>query len=94
MVAALCLAPVARADDADFAKSKKCLNCHAVDQKLVGPAFKAVAARYAADKEAEARLAKKIREGGAGAWGIVPMPANDLASAEATRLAKWVLQQK
>ena len=86
---------VARADDADFAKSKKCMNCHALDQKLVGPAFKAVAARYAGDKDAEARLAKKIREGGAGSWGVVPMPANtEVDAAAAQRLAHWVLMQK
>lgn len=85
---------VARADDADFARSKQCLNCHAMDAKRVGPAYRSVAARYADDRDAEARLAKKIRGGGAGAWGVVPMPANDVTPAEAQRLARWVLMQK
>ena len=87
------LSSVAGADDSDFARSKKCLNCHAIDTKLVGPAYRSVAARYAADRDAETRLVKKIREGGAGAWGVVPMPANDVTPAEAQRLARWVLMQ-
>ena len=82
------------ADDAALAQSKKCLNCHALDRKVVGPAFKAVAARYADDRDAQDRLATKIRAGGAGAWGVVPMPANDVTAAEAAALAHWVLQQK
>jgi cytochrome c len=81
-------------DDAALARAKKCTNCHAVDQKLVGPAFKAVAARYVNDAGAEDRLARKIREGGAGVWGVVPMPSNDVSPAEAKELAHWVLQQK
>lgn len=81
-------------DDADFARSKKCMNCHAIDRKVVGPAFRSVAARYAGDKEAEARLAKKIMQGGSGSWGVVPMPSNDVTKAEAERLAHWVLTQK
>jgi len=85
----------ARADDADLAKSKKCMNCHALDEKRVGPPFKAVAARYANDQAAEERLADKIRNGGSGAWGVVPMPQNDEVSKEdAKRLAHWVLMQK
>jgi cytochrome c len=88
-------APNARAaDDVSLSRAKKCMNCHAIAEKLVGPAFKAVAARYANDKDAEARLAKKIREGGSGSWGVVPMPTNDVTPAEATQLAHWVLMQK
>jgi cytochrome c len=93
VVAGLCGS--AYADDADFAKSKKCMNCHALDEKRVGPPFKAVAARYANDPGAEERLAIKIREGGANVWGVVPMPANgEVSKAEAQRLAHWVLMQK
>jgi cytochrome c len=94
LLGAACAARAAPADDAELARAKKCMNCHAVDQKLVGPAFKSVAARYADDHEAEARLATKIREGGAGSWGVVPMPANAITQAEAQRLAHWVLMQK
>jgi len=77
---------------ADLAKQKNCMACHAVDKKLVGPSYKDVAAKYKADKDAPAKLAKKIREGGVGAWGQVPMPANpQVSEAEAASLAKWVL---
>jgi cytochrome c len=80
---------------ADLAKAKNCLACHAVDKKLIGPAYKDVAAKYAGDKDAVAKLAKKVREGGVGAWGQIPMPANPQVSAdEATTLVKWVLSQK
>ncbi len=91
----LAQATTARADDADFVKSKKCMNCHALDEKRVGPPFTSIAARYANDKEAEGRLAKKIREGGSGAWGVVPMPMNpEVDASESIRLARWVLMQK
>jgi len=77
---------------ADLAKAKNCMACHALDKKLVGPAYKDVAAKYAKDKDAAGKLAKKIREGGTGAWGQVPMPANpQVSEAEAQTLAKWVL---
>jgi len=78
----------------ELAKQKNCLACHAVDKKLVGPAYKDVAAKYKGDKDAAARLAKKIREGGVGVWGQVPMPANpQVNEQEAMSLAKWVLSQ-
>lgn len=79
---------------AELAKQKNCMACHAVDKKLVGPSYKDVAAKYKADKDAATKLAKKIREGGVGVWGQVPMPANpQVNDAEATSLAKWVLAQ-
>jgi cytochrome c len=69
--------------------------CHAIDKKLVGPAYKDVAAKYAKDKDAAKRLADKIVKGGSGVWGPVPMPANTQVSpAEAETLAKWVLTVK
>ena len=81
--------------NAELAKEKNCLACHAVDNKLVGPGYKEVAAKYKADKSAEAKLAKKIREGGVGVWGQIPMPANpQVSAAEAKELAKWVLSLK
>ncbi len=79
---------------AELAKQKNCLACHAVDKKLVGPSYKDVAAKYKGDKDAAAKLAKKIREGGVGVWGQVPMPANpQVNEQEAMSLAKWVLSQ-
>lgn len=80
---------------ADLAKSKNCLACHAPDKKLIGPSYKDVAAKYASDKEAVTKLAQKIRAGGVGSWGQIPMPANPQVSAdEAVALAKWVLATK
>lgn len=79
---------------AELAKSKNCLACHAADKKLVGPAYRDVAAKYKADKNAPAYLTKKIREGGVGVWGQIPMPANpQVNEQEAQTLAKWVLSQ-
>jgi cytochrome c len=80
---------------ADLAKSKNCMACHAVGSKLVGPAYKDVAAKYAGQKDAEAKLVAKVMKGGAGVWGPVPMPANpQVSDAEAHALVKWVLAQK
>ena len=79
----------------ELAKQKNCMACHAVDTKLVGPAFKAVAEKNRKDPSAEARLATKIVKGGSGVWGAVPMPANaNVSEAEAKALAKWVLSLK
>ena len=84
----------AMADQA-LAQSKNCMACHAVDKKLVGPAFKDVAAKYAGQKDAADKLAAKIIKGGSGVWGPIPMPANaQVNDAEAKKLATWVLAQK
>lgn len=81
--------------NADLAKAKNCLACHAPDKKLIGPAYKEVAAKYASDKDAASKLAQKIRAGGVGNWGQIPMPANpQVSAAEAETLAKWVLSVK
>jgi len=81
--------------NADLAQKKSCLACHAVDKKLVGPAYKDVAAKYAGQKDAAAKLADKIQKGGSGVWGQVPMPANPQVNAEeAKQLAAWVLSIK
>ena len=81
--------------DLALATSKNCMACHAVDKKLVGPAYKDVAIKYAGDKTAADKLAAKIQKGGAGVWGPVPMPANtQVNDAEAKKLAAWVLTTK
>lgn len=81
--------------NADLAQKKSCLACHAADKKLVGPSYKDVAAKYAGQKDAAAKLAEKIQKGGVGAWGQVPMPANPQVNAEeAKQLAAWVLSIK
>lgn len=81
--------------NADLAKAKNCLSCHAVDNKIVGPGFKEVAKKYAGDKTAEAKLATKVVKGGSGVWGAIAMPANpQVSEAEAKILVKWVLALK
>ncbi len=76
----------------DLATKKGCMACHAVDKKLVGPAYKEVAAKYKGQKDAEAKLADKVIKGGKGAWGEVPMPPNAAVTPdEAKTLVKWVL---
>jgi cytochrome c len=80
---------------ADMAKNKNCMACHAVDKKVIGPAYKDVAAKYAGQKDAADKLAQKILKGGSGVWGAVPMPANpQVNDAEAKQLAAWVLGAK
>ena len=88
------LAAPAMADEA-LAKSKNCMACHAVDKKLVGPAYKEIAKKYAGDATAADKLAQKVIKGGSGVWGAIPMPANPgVSEADAKKLAAWVLGQK
>ena len=82
------------ADEA-LAKSKNCMACHATDKKLVGPAYKEVAKKYAGDAKAVDMLATKIVKGGSGVWGAIPMPANtQVSEADAKKLAAWVMSLK
>ena len=84
---------IAVADEA-LAKKNLCLACHAVETKLVGPAFKDVAAKYKDRKDNVAYLVNKIKKGGSGVWGSIPMPAQpQLSDKEAEALAKWVLSK-
>jgi cytochrome c len=93
--AVLAAASFNAAASADLAKTKNCMACHAVDKKLIGPSYKEVAAKYASDKDAVSKLATKIRAGGVGVWGQIPMPANtQVSEAEAKTLATWVMSQK
>lgn len=78
--------------DMALATSKNCMSCHHSDRKVVGPALKEIAKRYANEPLALATLTTKIQKGGAGVWGVVPMPANpQVSEAEAQKLASWVL---
>lgn len=80
---------------ADLAKAKNCMACHAVGNKVIGPAYKDVAAKYAGQAGVEDRLTQKVLKGGSGVWGAVPMPANtQVSEAEARTLVKWVLSLK
>lgn len=93
LLAAHCLPGLAQASE-DLAKAKNCNGCHAVDRKLVGPAYKEIAAKRGAEKGAEATLAGKIKNGSKGEWGPAAMPPNPVSDAEAASLAKWVLSHK
>jgi cytochrome c len=95
LLAAVCVLPAAPAlADLALATSKNCMSCHNIDKKVVGPAYRDVAAKYKGDKAAAARLATKIMEGGGGIWGVVKMPSNpQVNEAEAKKLAAWVLSQ-
>ena len=94
----ICLACAAAAPafaQADLAQKKNCMACHAVDKKLVGPAYKEVAAKYAGQGDAVGKLAAKVMKGGTGAWGAIPMPANpQVNDAEAKQLVQWILSLK
>jgi cytochrome c len=80
---------------ADLAQKKNCMACHSVDKKVVGPAYKDVAAKYAGQADAADKLAAKVVKGGAGVWGPVPMPANpQVSAAEAKQLVQWILTLK
>ena len=80
---------------AELAQKKNCMACHAIDKKLVGPAYKDVAAKYAGDKDGTDKLANKILKGGAGVWGPVPMPSNtQVSEAEAKQLVAWIMTLK
>ena len=94
-LAALAVVAAPALADQALATAKNCMACHAIDKKLVGPAYKDVAIKYSGQKDAVDRLAAKIMKGGAGVWGPVPMPANaQVSEAEAKKLAAWVLTQK
>ena len=76
----------------ELAKKYLCLTCHAIDKKLVGPSYKEIAAKYKTDKSAEAKLADKVKKGGVGVWGQIPMPPNEkVPEADIKALVKWVL---
>lgn len=94
-VSALCLPSGAAFADDELYKTKNCFACHRIDRNHLGPPFKTIAAKYVDDKGADVNLAKKIREGGVGVWGSVPMPPQaQVTEAEALTLARWILDIK
>jgi cytochrome c len=97
-VLALCLMVVstAQADEAPrgqtIARANACMGCHAVDRKLVGPAFQQIAAKYKGDAQAPVKLALKVKDGGSGVWGVIPMPAHPaMSDADIRTVVDWVL---
>lgn len=79
--------------DAALAQKSGCMMCHSVDKKVLGPAFKDVAAKYKGQKDAAGKLETKVAKGGSGTWGPVPMPANSpkVSDADIKTLVGWVL---
>jgi cytochrome c len=76
-------------------KKDGCAACHSIDKKLIGPPYVEVAAKYKGDKDAVAKLTKKVKEGGSGVWGPIPMPPNAAVSnADITDLVTWILTLK
>jgi cytochrome c len=76
----------------NVARSNACLGCHAVDRKLVGPGFVQIAAKYKGDSQAEEKLEAKVRDGGSGVWGVVPMPAHPrMSDGDIRTVVRWVL---
>jgi cytochrome c len=84
----------ASSDAAPLLTKYNCQACHTADKKLVGPSYKEVAAKYAGDASAAAKLEQKIKNGGSGAWGAVPMPPNNVPDADLKTLVEWILAQK
>lgn len=92
--ALLSLSGAASADQA-LAQKNACMSCHGVDKKIVGPAFKDVAKKYAGDKTAEAKLIAKVKAGGKGVWGEIPMPPNpQVNDADMKKIVAWMLSLK
>ncbi len=92
---ALAATPAVAQDMSKLATDKGCLACHQLDKKLVGPSYKEVAKKYAADKAAQATLVKSVMGGSKGKWGQVPMPPNSgVNEKDANALVKWILSQK
>ncbi len=78
-----------------LAEKSGCLGCHSVSEKVVGPAFKDVAAKYKGQKDAPSVLLQKVRNGGSGVWGTVAMPANTKVSdKDLKKVIAWILAQK
>lgn len=86
-------AAVDMAKGLELAQKSNCMACHAVDKKVMGPAYQDVAKKYKGDKAAEETLIKKVKAGGAGVWGPIPMPPNSprVSDADIKTLVEWVL---
>jgi cytochrome c len=94
VAAGLAVSFPALADEA-LAKKHNCLACHTVDKKLVGPSYKEITKKYQGQKDAEAKLIDKVKKGGAGVWGQIPMPPNAaVPDADVKTLVKWILSLK
>jgi cytochrome c len=100
LIAALLVAQAANAalDNASaqaMLQKNGCAACHAIDKKVVGPAYQDVAAKYKGDKDALAKLSDKVKKGGTGVWGQIPMPPNaQVSDADIKDIVSWILSLK
>jgi|SRR5882762_7126299 cytochrome c len=79
-------------DAMSIARKNACMGCHAVDRKLVGPSFQQIAGKYKGDAQAPARLETKVRNGGSGVWGVLPMPSHpSMDGADIRKVVGWIL---
>jgi cytochrome c len=86
------VSPVSPADAMNIAGKNACMGCHAVDRKIVGPSFRQIAAKYKDDSQALVRLEAKVRDGGSGVWGVLPMPSHrSMDSADIKKVVGWIL---
>jgi cytochrome c len=84
--------PVSSANAMSIARSNACMGCHAIDRKLVGPSFRQVAEKYKGQPQAGAQLEKKVRNGGSGVWGPIPMPSHPrMNDADIKTVVAWIL---
>jgi cytochrome c len=91
-IAAGLLAAAPAMANLDLAKKSNCMSCHTVDKKLVGPSYQDVAKKYAGNKDALKTLSAKVKAGGKGVWGEIPMPPNAaVKDADIEALVKWIL---
>ena len=93
-IALVLLASIHAQASQELATAKGCMSCHAVDTRMVGPAYRDVAKKYAGDKTAEDKLVQKVVRVGSGVWGAMPMPGGMATEAEAKILVKWILGTK
>ena len=91
LAAALAAGALPASADLALATAKGCTACHAVDKKLVGPAYKDVAKKYKAEKDGAAVMQASVLKGSQGKWGPIPMPANKVTEEEAKKLVAWIL---
>ena len=92
LAAGMVVAAPAQADEA-LAKKYNCLACHQLDKKSVGPAYKDIAKKYKGQAGMDVKLAGKVKKGGQGVWGPVPMPPNAaVPDADIKKLVEWILK--
>ena len=92
----VCALNVSAQASEELMEKSGCVSCHRIEQKLIGPSFRDVAAKYKSDKDALPYLLEKVRDGGEGVWGDMPMPPNSvekISDDDLKSVIEWVLQQ-